>query len=328
MVLQTLILALAAEHGVERFQQLLEGKLFVFKREPPGFDAGYIQNVIDEPQQVLGGGSDLLQILAGFLRRIRVVQGNAVQTDDGVHGCADLMAHVGQECGFRFAGLLRSHQRITESLLLLHGVAGVGVHVHKAGAHAVDLLPVLITCALNPGKADGLKAFAPVTLYHIGMGNDAMPLQPFTDGVRLDEAQKLLPVRIRDILIGIGSHSGEIRKMLPDLKAWRIQIRVFLIADARILIQLQIINTPIVGSQRGDHLVLLLPMPFLLQQLFLQRKTVLQLLLLYTVRRFGGLLFQQESAVSFGLPDDKAEHHQHRRDGQGGLDDAPPDGSF
>ena len=323
LVLQALILALTAEHSVDRFQQLPERELLVFEREPPGLDAGHIQNVIDEPQQVLCGCSDFLKILSGFRRRIRVVQGDAVQTDDGVHGGADLMAHVGQECGFCLAGLLRGRQRITESLLLLHGVAGIRIHIHEAGAHTVDLLRVLIARMVNAGKADGLITFFSVALHHISMRNDALPFQPFADGVRLDEAQKLLPILIFYILIGISRHSGEIGKMLPHLKARRVQIRVCLVANALILIQFQIINAPVVGSQSRDHLVLLFPMPFLLQQLFLQRKTVLQFLLLYTVFRFGGLLFQQKPVAPFGLTNDKTKHHQHRSDGQNGLKDAP-----
>ena len=104
--------------------------------------------------------------------------------------------------------------------------------------------------------------------------------------------------------------------MLSHCKARSVQIRVSLIAHALIFVQFQIIYAPIVRGQGGDHFVLLLPLALLCQQLLLQSQTVLQFLLLYTIFRCGGLLFQLESAVSFGLANDEAKHQQHGKDSQ------------
>ena len=179
---------------------------------------------------------------------------------------------------------------------------------------------------LHAGKAYRLIGLSSVASDHIRIGNDALLSQATANGVRLDEAQELLPVLIRYVLIGVSGHGGEVGKMLSGPEARRIQVGVRLIADARVLVQLEIIHAPIIGCQSGKHPVLLFPLPLLFQQLFLQRQAVLQFFPLHAVFRLGGLLFQKKDAVSLVLRNDKTEHHQHRGDGQRRLDHAPSDG--
>ena len=48
---------------------------------------------------MMGGGADLLQALPRVFGNIRVIESNAVQTYDGIHGSPDFMAHIRQEGG-------------------------------------------------------------------------------------------------------------------------------------------------------------------------------------------------------------------------------------
>ena len=68
---------------------------------------------------MLRRGADLLQILFGLFRRFRVIEGDVVQPDDGIHRRADLMAHIGEEGRLRLVGLLRRGQGVAEDPALL-----------------------------------------------------------------------------------------------------------------------------------------------------------------------------------------------------------------
>ena len=73
VISQALVVALSAEHRIDGFQQFREGEFLVLEGHPAGFDAGHVQNVVDEPQQVIRGISNLLQIALRLFRRIRIV---------------------------------------------------------------------------------------------------------------------------------------------------------------------------------------------------------------------------------------------------------------
>ena len=67
------------------------------QRHLAAFNLGYIQNVVDQPQQMLAGKLDFTQIIPHLLRIVRMVQGQGCHTDDGVHGGAYIVAHAGKE---------------------------------------------------------------------------------------------------------------------------------------------------------------------------------------------------------------------------------------
>ena len=126
LVIQTAVHTLAVEHDIDSFQQFLQRELFIPQHEPSGFDAGHIEDIVDQSQQVIGGISDFPQIILGLLRCFGIVQCDVVQTNDGVHRRPDLMAHVGQECSLGFVRLLRRIEGVAQCLalllqLLLHG---------------------------------------------------------------------------------------------------------------------------------------------------------------------------------------------------------------
>ena len=105
-ILQPLVGALAADDDVDLAEEFMEGELFAFEGHAAGLDAAHFQDIVDQAQEVPGADADLFQLIPGFRLKIRIPQGDVVQTDDRVHGRSDLMAHIGEETGFRPAGIL------------------------------------------------------------------------------------------------------------------------------------------------------------------------------------------------------------------------------
>ena len=71
-------------------------KVAAFQLQPSGLDLGQVKNVVDDGQQVLSGAVDLVEPDALFRCDAGAAQ-QMTQADDGVHGRADFVAHVGQE---------------------------------------------------------------------------------------------------------------------------------------------------------------------------------------------------------------------------------------
>ena len=67
-------------------------------------DLGHIQNVVDQPQQIIGGGLDLLQAVHDPLRALPALERDGRHADDAVHRRADLVAHAGEKLGLGLAG--------------------------------------------------------------------------------------------------------------------------------------------------------------------------------------------------------------------------------
>ena len=93
--------ALGGDLGVEDIAQLApdlrQAARVLLNVDLAALDAAHVQNIVDEPQQVVAGGHDLPQILPHPLPLVDVLEGQGGEADDGVHGGADVMAHVGEE---------------------------------------------------------------------------------------------------------------------------------------------------------------------------------------------------------------------------------------
>ena len=95
------------EQGLHHFTRHQMGR----KRNPlslqaPGLDLGQIQNVVDKVQQVPAAGMDDFQMF-GRIRRLAQAAAAAQhlgETQNRVHGGADLVAHIGQELALGFVG--------------------------------------------------------------------------------------------------------------------------------------------------------------------------------------------------------------------------------
>ena len=324
LVVQTLLTALAAEEGIDGLQELAEGELLVAESHAAGFDAGHVQDVIDQVQQVVRGRADLLQVAPGPVGQVRVIESDIVQADDGVHGRPDLMAHVGQEGGLGPVGLLRHAQGVAEGLLLLQVPAGLRVDICEAGAHIVDDISVHLAGVMDAREAHHLIGVLPVAVDRIGIGDHAAAGQSLPDRVRLNKAQKFLTIRVCDVTVGVGGDGLQIAEALTDLEPV-LDIRMGLVADSFVLVQLQVVDAPEVRRQGRDHLSLLFSLFFLLEQLLLQGQTPLQLLLLDAVLRVRGLFLDSETGCPAVLLNDIGKDKEHDEHGQQGLQDAPAD---
>ena len=102
-----LALHLRGEHVVRLVQGLRDVHGLGVEVDLAAFDAAHLEHVVDEGQQVLAGAVDLAQVAAYFVHRQAVALCDGGVADDGVHGGADVMGHVGQEGRFGPARLLR-----------------------------------------------------------------------------------------------------------------------------------------------------------------------------------------------------------------------------
>ena len=273
-----LLMALPADDGVDLRQHVHEREGFIFNGHLSGFNTAHVQNIIDDPKQMMGGSADLFQVLPGLVRQSRIVQGNFIQPDDRVHRRPDLMAHVGQEGGLRPVRLLGCRKGLRQGFILFYGSADLGVRIREAGAYMVHSVSFRMLCVLHSGKTHGFVGSCSMPAHHISIGDDVTFPESFPDRLRPDEPKEFLPVLLRNILVRVSCDGCQIGEALPCLEARPVQIRMGAVADALIFLQFQIVDAPVIGGQGRDHSVLLLPLPVSLQQFFLQGQFLFQFL--------------------------------------------------
>ena len=76
------------------------------QRHPAGFDLAEIQDVVDDAQQVFSRTVHPLDVIALLLVQLGL-EHQVAHAQDGVHGRADLVAHVGQKIALGPGRLLR-----------------------------------------------------------------------------------------------------------------------------------------------------------------------------------------------------------------------------
>ena len=98
------------DQGLNAAHDLVEqaGKLdfFPLHIHLAGFDLGEVKHVVNETQQVLAYTDDFVQVVAdGWVARVLgIFEQQLAETDDGVQGRAQFVAHVGQEKAFGAVG--------------------------------------------------------------------------------------------------------------------------------------------------------------------------------------------------------------------------------
>ncbi len=96
-------LGLDGDQAGQVVQDLVEHERHRLHLQLAGLDLGKVEDVVDDPQQRSAGRPDLLQVallLGGQLG----LQGEVGHAEDGVHGGADLVAHVGQKVALGLGG--------------------------------------------------------------------------------------------------------------------------------------------------------------------------------------------------------------------------------
>ena len=158
----------APDHRLDGAQALVEERLEHELERPhvhaSGLDLGQVEHVVDQPEQMVGAGQDLLEIAVLALGQeiLAAAHDQPGEADDRVHRRPQLVAHVGQELGLRPArllGLLLGRlQRLLGALEV--GQIVVGQHAPAVGQrHA----PVLEHAAVGKPPLGGEGAGAGCT---------------------------------------------------------------------------------------------------------------------------------------------------------------------
>ena len=85
---------LGANNGQQVMKQIAQRKLFRGDLHPAGIDAGHIQHVVDQAEKMSTGGFDFVQRVDHPRLFVNVLLGQRGHANDGVHGRADIMAHI------------------------------------------------------------------------------------------------------------------------------------------------------------------------------------------------------------------------------------------
>ncbi len=123
---------LGPQKPVQIAQHVRETEFEPLQIELARFDLGEIEDVVDDAQQGAGRTVDPLEIVTLAVVQVRV-QNQVRHADDGVHGGADLVAHVGQEGALRLVGSFRP-------LFGAPPFGDVEEHTQHAGGRAIGQL--------------------------------------------------------------------------------------------------------------------------------------------------------------------------------------------
>ena len=138
-----LVRLLGRERG-DRADHLVELEIGGLDVELAGLDLGEIEDVIDDAEQRRAGVVDLADVVAllGIKRRL---EGEVRETDDGVHGRADLVAHVGQEHAllpwWRRSAFCMARRSSVSSSLNVGDVLSHAVHVGRFSVGILHHMP-------------------------------------------------------------------------------------------------------------------------------------------------------------------------------------------
>ena len=97
---QPVVGRLLHQHAVDVGQHAAQGEGICRQLQFSAFNVAHVQNVVDEAKQIFGGGFDFGKVAQRLLRQILRHSRQVRQAHNGVHGRADLMAHVGEKFAF------------------------------------------------------------------------------------------------------------------------------------------------------------------------------------------------------------------------------------
>ena len=97
---------LLADDAVQLADLLGQIRFFHIQGGLAALDAAHVQNIVYDAQQQLAGVFQLVQMFGQLFRLVQLVFHQSGNADDGVHGGADIVAHVGKEVRLSLAGAL------------------------------------------------------------------------------------------------------------------------------------------------------------------------------------------------------------------------------
>ena len=106
----SLFLHLGIKHGEQVIVKRASITVGFIQGGLAAFNPRHFQDIIDKRQQKVIGGLYLLDVRQGQFLIIQMLFQQFRKPDDGVHGRADIMGHIEEECGFRRAGGIGNFQ--------------------------------------------------------------------------------------------------------------------------------------------------------------------------------------------------------------------------
>ena len=132
---QALFLGHGGDDVAQVFHFLLQVEGLGRERELPALNAGDVQDVVDEGQQVVAGQGHFVQTLRHPLRVVEVVLGYFRHAHNGVHRRADVVAHGGEEAGLGRVGHLQVFHVLVQLPPGLAVVADIHGHQQRKAHH-------------------------------------------------------------------------------------------------------------------------------------------------------------------------------------------------
>ena len=120
----------SAEHIHRCFHHLTRVEVDILELQLAGAQLGEIQDVVDQGQQRVGAGADVLQHLALVGTEHAVRQHQAAEADNGVERSANFVADVGHELGLQPRRVQGGVARLTQLLFQTLALADIAVADH------------------------------------------------------------------------------------------------------------------------------------------------------------------------------------------------------
>ena len=286
-IFQSFFLALRHDHGIDLFQHVPEGELFIPEDHASGLNAAHVKNVIDQSQQMTGAFSDLCKIRPGFIRQLFIPHRKAVQTDDRIHRGSDLMTHVGQECRLCTVCLFGSRKRITEHLFLCHILAHLCIDIREAHADRMHAVVIPIFHMPDARHPQHRVPLLPVSDFQEPICDERLFQKFFPDPFRTYEIRKAFLIAFRDMPFTELPENLLIGEMLSGTRGFLEQF-VRQITDRLVFIEVHIVDAAVIRGERHNHVVLLLALFLFRNQTVLERNLRFHFLLLRLGRLHAG----------------------------------------
>ena len=123
------------------------------------------------------------------------------------------MTHVGQECRFCLAGLLRCGQRFRQRVIFCHRLAHFRIDHSESNAHLMHEIIIPLPGMADASHAQHLVVFYAVSFRQISIGHDGFCFKSPPYILRIDKVQEALPVFLIHIPLTILGKSCMVREV-------------------------------------------------------------------------------------------------------------------